>query len=386
MCENTLIDVPADVFPPAFIKYLTLANCIEDVNYDGFGFFTFANKKLVKSKVSAQLWWRSHYNKFVQRANNDFRGIYHVRRASTINQKFIDDKYSHPFLEERVVLTHNGTITEKRGHIDYDKITGLWKDEDIIDTQKFLRTLNYYKKLNKSKLDENVIKSAIDFFDGPFAMLIHNLNDPTTVWVTKGSAKSLVCATFLKGKQPIGFIINTNENELIFIRELLYDTVPGDYNVCIEDIPKEGVYKYTLGSYTLGEKLLTVTDNKATKFFNGLITPPKYASSEKQSPLVRVVNLCTTLSITFTEIMVMCEVGFHKSIFLCNEDDFTILEGVLFSIVASSSTAKQSHWGKIMESYNADRLTTYKITHLSFPYHLELLANLEKEMDVTSSE
>ena len=222
MCQLTLLDID----PKLKLGKSTIRSLMElnqqaitkfspQTNDDGFGYMTFSKApEIVKTGLSATKWWQENWNKY-QRSVRNPNGIYHVRAASNnVTTVFEDD--AHPFHHGHIILAHNGTMTESVELKDDKKLQKLLnsanpKEEPMIDSEKFCVVLSQI--VGKDKLQKDHIVLAMEYFHGPFALLIYDTKQPKKMFVVRGKDRPLHMARIFSGKregEKIGLVLNTH--------------------------------------------------------------------------------------------------------------------------------------------------------------------------------
>lgn len=177
----------------------------------------------------------------------------HVRKASLIKgQKIVSPENSHPFVGERFILAHNGTLDPK----EYK----MWSEFPTveIDTALFASFLEKNAKQNPDKLFLDLLKSTYNDFSGKFAFIITDRKTDTN-YIIRGFTASLfkydveICRKKKDGSEEVintGFVINTEKDDLqagIILFSNLLQTIYGVYvkydDARFSELEKETAFK-----------------------------------------------------------------------------------------------------------------------------------------------
>lgn len=355
MCQLAYIDFKKGYYPsPLFVKWLMTANCLEG-HTDGFGFFLESGGAIYKSKLSAVNWFtENYYDTFCKLRNTN--GIYHVRRASVkLLPPDIKDEHAHPFRLGNLVIAHNGTLELQ--NITNDPLVNkeLFSD-DLIDSQKFLIVISHYYAKNKNILTEEVIKDAISEFTGSFVFLIRDITTKN-LFIVKDELKELSVATFYKGKEVVGNIWNTRYYMLDLLSEIYLDT-HSDLECVISGIPKETIYKYTLGVLDSFERLVGIKNpvkrlkviHDPIKTNNGIPQSVHIGTGNsllltKETEDNSIVNFFQTVlkcCLTLEDIFILYELIYEKSILSITEESVEKLKKLVEKIDITDWTEKRA--------------------------------------------
>jgi hypothetical protein len=198
MCQLTL----SNLNDPKLNKYYMYCQLMVNstTNKDGYGIYT-SGKMFKSSKAFEQDENRIENTKTLF---TKYPAIGHVRIATSYNGKrIIDDKSSHPFETEKIILSHNGTLEIK-------DVTELTKYPDVtVDSQLF--TI----KLTEMYVDctfYEALKKTMDLFTGRFAFLIYDKVEHK-YYVVRGNASLHISFIKINGTN-CGFVVNTEVGAL----------------------------------------------------------------------------------------------------------------------------------------------------------------------------
>lgn len=388
MCKLTLIDVDYGVTEVNYelVKDLLVLNELSG-NPDGIGYNLFHRNDIVKTKDKARDYFRKHFGDFQR--NTSINGIYHVRKASTTyNNKNLDtivrDEFTHPFIFDNIIVSHNGTLRDRANHIDYTEMQKLWKPE-FIDSQKFAKTLATFSRESEEKIVSlDTINKAVNLFGGAFCFLIRDLKERNKIWVVRGRDRELHALVLSKGKKKVGIIINTGFMELLFITEKLLM-----YNYEYIELDKETAYTYDLQTFELTKVGKVEQDQaftrKATKEIDTRNAWEKYNSetnwySSAVSLYKNFLDLMFTNGLFLSE-MIQFSLIFHgKSLFALDEDEFKSLTAFLKYLIDNEVyKGRVKEWLELVGKLKNDaRLSVYRKTGLQFPYFLNSRGEIKK--------
>lgn len=404
MCQVTLIDIDSKTnISRAFIRPLTEINATGIVkksnqeNKDGFGYMTFTKApEIIKSVLDAEEWWEKHEDEFMQSVRNA-NGIYHVRSASITHGTTIYGADAHPHKYGDIVLVHNGTLKEtkkmendkrfdnlfpKQKRINY---SNLEVDVPMIDSEKFVRTLATI--CGEDKLNVDHIKDAVSLFTGPFVFLIYDAKQPKKIFVVRGRDKDLHKAIIKNGNEVIGMVLNTGNWELSYWASLVKTSIrvltKDRLEVDIEEVPKESIFIYELGSYDLGEKVAeiqqTVESRPAIKnvvhYHKTNVVPE---TPEHSDPVwQKVVEKSRDLGLTLKELMLISEIVLGRAIHIIGEKDMEFILKILGKLDGKTFKGRTKEWDNLRSKLNLSHLAAYKNTNIQFPYMLNSKKDLQ---------
>lgn len=178
---------------------------------DGFGFYDI-NSGITKSRLQPAVCVN-----LGELLRDKIKGtdpiISHVRLASGgWSNKIIDDKNSHPFEQETLILAHNGTLEARDPELEKEE-----RFKDKIDTEMFSILLDEKYKENKDIAKS--LHEVYSLFYGKFAFMIYSKID-NNFYLARGSSADLwFTGVYLSNKDPnkmesLGFIVNTSTEDL----------------------------------------------------------------------------------------------------------------------------------------------------------------------------
>lgn len=372
MCIITMIDTSPHILDIRDIKTITIANSLLG-NIDGFGYYLFKDK-LVKSKEEALVYWRENWDKFVKENNEDFRGIYHVRKSSVNynyakdNNHIADDK-SHPFEYNNIIVAHNGFFNFRYTHIDADK----YEKElfgNLIDSQKFAIVLS--KMCTKGKVTFENIKDALNIFGGAYALAIKGKKD-NFAWLVRGKDRTLFEMSIFDGENVVGKIINTSSFSQILIGENLLD-YGLDYD--IKELKENTAYKYNLGSYELEEVGIILQDStfiskpKSYSTHTSTHTPATHVNVERTT-YEDMLTLMYSLGLIVSDLVIISEIIFNKPFFTLDKQEF---EGFKFILEKLKNEAlhggRLQIWQEIIKERKESIYKLYTGNKIQYPYFM----------------
>jgi predicted glutamine amidotransferase len=383
MCQLTLLDISDQKLARALIRPLTELNTLGvegTANNDGFGYMTFAKAgEVFKSKDSAQEWWPENQKEFNKRHRN-INGIYHVRAASYTNKKYIEDQFSHPFNLGNIVLAHNGTLTYQKNGPDKDKLKAI--PDDLIDTQEFVFALEVLRK-NDEVLTADHINKTLKNFTGVFAFLMWDKLQPKKIFIVRDDIKTLFKMQLFNDGKPFGIIVNTKEWELEYIVNIIGSIgklLGHNLTYTIEKLTDMSIFEYKMGSYEIGEKIGTIvkptfvmgqTNNRART------TPYTW---QDDRPYLNVTEHMLKLQLTYTEILVMSEVIFNKSILVFDKDEMDEFAEILEELEKKHNHRnRMKAWANLRKKTpKIDRMDLYEKFDLEFPFFFNSKSHLKK--------
>lgn len=384
MCNITLIDTKEDIINPYYVRLITTTNSLLG-NTDGFGYYTFGNDKLVKTKDESAIYWRHHYKEFIK--EKQINGIYHVRKASTVTVNGVkeeDDNKSHPFNFGNIILAHNGFLNFRNTHVDAEKYK---KDieGDYIDSQKLAIVLS--KICENGKVTFDNIKDSLNLFGGAYCLAIKGKKD-NFAWLCRGKDRTLFQINILQNKKPVGILVNTTPLSIILIGEFLLD-FGFDYE--FSELTENTTYKYNLGSYKLEEtgKILQDSVYDAVK----VATTPiiysgyknNYASEVETSIYEDILDLMYGMGLIITDLIILSELVIGKPIFILDKDEYKAFKVFLEKLNVEAHNSRLVAWDEILKYKDGNMYKLYNNNKIQYPFLLnskdELKSFLSKIME-----
>lgn len=368
MCQLTLIDIDEEISSSFIPQMLTVTNVFEN-NVDGFGYSSFDSVDITKTNTNALDWWLDDKNSV-----KNINGIYHVRRSSYKNTES-KQFHAHPFRFNNIILVHNGTLSGIKQLKDYADVVGKYSKEDYIDSQMFTRVLA--DKVGKGKVTLGKLNEALHYFSGPFAFLIRDLNTKKKVWIVKDDKKSLFQAVITLNEKPVGIVINTLDDALFMLKVYLQSKFP-KINVVISQIPKTSVHEYKVGDYILQESVGTPVIGIAPAVRQSTYLPARSPVNTYVDLYGEFIDSVFRLELQISEILVLCEFLFEKSLFTLKETELELFSELLINIDADNNFAsRRALWSSIKSLFpKKSILNLYILTGAKFPYLLNTRAEL----------
>lgn len=397
MCQLTLLDIdPKLKLGKATIRSLmelnqqAIVKFSPQTNEDGFGYMTFAKApEIVKSGLSATKWWHENWETYQKSVRNP-NGIYHVRSASSnISTVFEDD--AHPFHHGHIILAHNGTMSESDELTDDKKLQKLFetanpKTEPMIDSEKFCTVLAYI--CGRSKLNKEHIILAMDYFHGPFALLIYDTKQPKKMFVVRGKDKPLHMAKFYSGKrngERIGLVLNTQLYELMYWSRLVKSIAKEFHNINLHIgitlLETEKIYEYNIGSYNIEKAVEEIKQTSPpTKIttvhhhHNNYAQNRTYLGSKEYSDMAErfteFYKLALDTGTGLAELMILAEYALGNALHVCTEDQLEYLREIMISLSKFDYKGRRKVWKEYLKENKIHALSGYKYSDVSFPYLL----------------
>ena len=358
MCKITIIDFP---IRESLLKSFLVLNALQD-NLDGFGYFLL-NKKTDKTEKPAVDFLVDYKFK-----TNDFRGVYHVRHASS-QVKNIVKEHSHPHFHENAVVFHNGTLTFKDWGREHDHFKKLF---DINDTD----SIQYTKILGSlGEITFEHIKESLVAFSGPFVLVQTDKRNPRKLWISRGRDRilsQLIIKDYAqdnKGK-VIGTIFNTTAFELHWLLFNIMQENP-TYGGDIEEVKENQTYTYEYGTFSL-VKVGETSQNNVVVY-----VPPRVDIGDNSNVVDKLINASRDENLANVDLIKMFEILFGISIFdIPNKE---ILKDYLkklreFSFI--NSNTKIDLWDKMLTYTSQEDL--YK--DLEYPFFINSSKVLKRKL------
>lgn len=395
MCQLTLIDFDDKRLAKFVVRPLTEINMLginATSNHDGFGYVRFtALDEIVKSKLQVNTWW-TEFNFDFRRKFRNVNGIYHVRACSSTNKNKTDDEHSHPFETENIILAHNGTLHFRHNSKDEKDLKSLM-DDDVIDSENFLKVLDYYVQndIVQPHLVADNIQEAVDQWSGSYAFLILDRRNPKSVFVVKDDDKKLHKAEFTIGKKTVGIIINTMPYELKYVGVLLCQYAEAfdmKLTFTIEELDDMNIWIYRRDTYKLNNPVMEIVKPKTATVVvydsrsGGQQSFPRQSVAGRtvnpKVPYERAASFIFALHLSYIEVIMMTEVLFGQNFFTFDADMMNLYADFLEQL-----KDKHSYKGRIKAWNNAighnKRTDIYTKTKIQFPFFLNSQKFLKKE-------
>lgn len=372
MCNITLIDTMDGIITARDVRELTMINSLLG-NVDGFGYTLFSDHKVIKTKEEATIYWRDNYNNFIE--NESYNGIYHVRKSSVttysgyvqvIDKTTVSDEKSHPFDYNDIIVAHNGFLTYRHQHLlaaKYEKdIMG-----DLIDSQKFAVVLSKHCEQGKVTFDN--IKESLNLFSGAYCLAIKGKKD-NNVWLCRGKDRTLFSMQILNNGIPVGNIVNTTTMGLYMLGEWLVDF---DYDYNVKELKENTIYTYNLNSYEVIDAGSVVQDSpydtiKVDVPTNSFKWDNKHTVNVNETIYEDIFDLMYEMGLLITDMIVLTELIFNKSILSFDDNDFLEFKVFLKRLDLEAHNSRQVLWGDLQKYKEGSIFNLYKDLH--YPYML----------------
>jgi len=314
MCNlNVLIKKRNDEIDyTAFLMSVTSSSFAD--NDDGDGVYFNSSDRIEKGENKVNI---LKHNKEV----NESSVIITHQRISTSGRTA---KYTQPFMDENIVLAHNGilTYTEVKGKSDtfvmFEKLSKLFK-ERLNDVSL---TISREKKLIKS------IQEVFGDESGSWSIIIYDkINE--TLFYFKSSTTTI---NFYSFKDMI--FITTSRNNDIFL-PLVTKRKPSEYNIVSENLYKIMFKKNKLKLYDTTEEIKGKVWNTGYNYYNSSYKDGKWndISSDNKIPITNKQSL-TLIEAEASRFSNKCKNDFNRDLFktktnLCSESDYNEFEETL---------------------------------------------------------
>jgi len=393
MCQLTMMDIdPKTKLGKATIRSLTELNSIPIIkespqaNTDGFGYMTFAKApEIVKSFDSAIEWWNKNWENYQKSVRNP-NGIYHVRSAS-YNSSKLYDRDAHPFIHNHIVVAHNGTMTESNKLKDDEKLQKIFEEDqhDFIDSEKFCIVLSQI--CGENKLTKKNIISAMEYFHGPFALLIYDTKQPTKVFVVRGKDRPLHKAEIFSDKEHkvrVGIVINSQLFELTYwakqLKMIAKEFSGLSLEIGVVPLEEEKIYEYKIGSYSLENPVATIIQSSApfvstVKHYagtNNVVNHSTISSSSLGAMEIykTIYTLSSELKLSFIEMQILSEYTLGHAMHISSTGELEYLVLILNKLKGYDYKGRVKEWEAFLKDNKIQPLMGYKTSGISFPFML----------------
>lgn len=399
MCQLTLIDIkPETKLAKATIRSLTEINSVgiikesPQANEDGFGYMTFSKAPYIsKSNKCAIDWWTENQDEF-QKTVRNANGIYHVRSASR-NIRTLHQKDAHPFNVGNVTVIHNGTLEETKELKDDKKLQKLFpvtKDDKnvvipMIDSEKYARILAHVVGDNNRLKPEDLV-NAMSYFTGSFALIVHDIKQPSKVFIARGKTKKLHQAIIYNGDEKIGLILNTGEWELFhwarIVKMIAKEYLGIKLKILVEELDEDSIYVYRIGSYKKLETCHEIKENRVIYRHvqradtipasqAGFRGPHHHHTSHTDIPAWKcVADLAMELNLSLRELMIISEITLGQCVHTLTPEKMDILLQILEELKNYDFGGRYKLWNKWLIEAEISSLYGYKVSGLDFPFML----------------
>lgn len=407
MCQLTLLDID----PKTKLGKATIRNLIElnqqaiakfspQSNEDGFGYMTFAKApEITKTGKSAGEWWHENWENYQKSVRNP-NGMYHVRAASNnVSTIFEDD--AHPFHHGHIVLAHNGTMSEDKKLENDEVLQKLFETADpkepMIDSEKFCALLANI--CGDEKLEKEHIVLAMEYFHGPFAMLIYDTKQPKKMFIVRGKDRPLHCATLYKDKrrgEKIGMVLNTHLYELMYwskmVKSISKEYLGLNLHIGIQILAEESIFEYEIGSYDVGEPVEEIKQTTQTYVYPARqinhVNHHRSSSTnfstgsynDRAQSYVDIYGLCADLEMTLSELLLLAEYINGVCLQAHTADDLENLRSVLIKLSDFDFEGRKKTWTEFLKENKVGAINVYKNCPVSFPYILMSKKLLKKNL------
>lgn len=296
----------------------------------------------------------------------------HVRQATTGAKLSIDD--THPFESSNLILAHNGTLKRK---------IYLKDDEGKMDSRIFLDELEVtYQE------DENLVLAldrAMKKFTGKFAFLIYDKKNKV-YYAARGTTANLsMSAVSTPDGTNIGYVINTDQDDLLKIAAIVWDISGYLGTPIIFGEPKKlednSVYILAKDSIVHAGKVTenyvasTTYSTRWPSVSNGTGNNNKGNGTEIFDVyLEEAINFLTVYSLSIGDINIISNLVLKKGLFeLCEEEIKILVRNILPQIRCDKKFRKSV---KAVSKGQMIPKTIYNDGGFQFPYPL-----INKEKD-----
>lgn len=428
MCQLTFIDLGSKNLNKIAATAIGLVNS-SGVNNDGVGLFQMLENKneyfLFKSEI-APINMENWGNIVAQTITRNSPVLMHVRNATAFGAKkvrIISDEKSHPFLKNRFVIAHNGTIEFR----DKDNIKP-YENSDMIDSEIFAEELE--KAYTGDKPFVDALKETADKFEGKFAFLIYNFSEQR-FYIVRGITKTLYKVQIKEeledgSEKVLGIIVNTEREDLLkglkhFIQlsntvydrkifhtepELLQGSSVFAYDkreiVRVSDITEHSPYVFPAVNKTTVNNKNQENYRWQNRFddnddFDDDVIPlpsgkPTYPTiiikgeeDEDESEVEKqLIVYMDRLGLDYSELDKICDFAFGTTIINISKSEMLFLVNkVLPTLGESNVPVKYNYWKAITKKYIGKNSSIYEKYNLNFPYMFNdtiVLQNLSNKL------
>jgi len=390
MCELILVSTGNEKMNKRLAFLLAWED--SESNKDGFGFYNPKDDKIWKTELAA----RNILNvgEAMSHMSIGTRPLMaHVRASSTYTfgayKKTNTPEFAHPFMSEKYVLCHNGTLEfrEEAKNTEY-------KGKDMIDSQAFLEVLT-----ENPKPFLEAIKETVDKFYGKFAFLIVDRKDKTQ-YIVRGKSATLHKAPIMLDGVEIGYVVNTVATDLhnaFRIYKNLYEVDGGKIELgTVEILPEDTVY---VATSKFVKKVGTVTEvarpvATAANGYHGRyypygaweddyscenITPINLTKMDKA--VADAVKFLLENNLTIGELDDLCMEIFCEPLLALDEEMIRFLtEKILPDIARQNYQKMKNRWKELLSREGKSRRLTIVDNRLQFPYLLSSTAQMKAAM------
>lgn len=396
MCQLTMIDVDTKLkISKAFIQSLLEINTLgigAMPNRDGFGYMLFSEPGVVVKSVDDAIKWFATNGSKWRTEKKDFNGIYHVRLASVVTNRTIYEADAHPHFAGKIVLTHNGTLNWQYTADGSKEIDPLFP-KDCIDSEKLVITINHY--VGDGLLTEEHINKALSHFTGAYAIMVYDSQQPGILFVIRGNDKKLHKLEIKDDTtgERVGLIINTGAWELAhwgrLVKHAMQALTTKKLSFIISEVPELKVFKYMIGTYTLGEavceaeKCTYVTQSVSSDSSHVHVHGQRYIPQSSPTPTAlvdKIIASCFTIGITYRELCILSEIIFDESFLTVDENSMIILEGILSTLTKSNFSGRKKEWDNLLKLLKVSPVVAYTQRGIEFPFFINSKKVLRKEV------
>jgi hypothetical protein len=391
-----MIDVDTKLkISKAFIQSLLEINTLgigAMPNRDGFGYMLFSEPGVVVKSVDDAIKWFATNGSNWRAEKKDFNGIYHVRLASVVTNRTVYEADAHPHFAGNIVLTHNGTLNWRFTTNGAKEIEDLFP-KDCIDSEKLVITINHY--VGDGLLTEEHINKALTHFSGAYAIMVYDTRQPGILFVVRGNDKKLHKLEIKDDTtgERVGLIINTGAWELAhwgrLVKHAMQALTTKKLSFIISEVPELKVFKYMIGTYTLGEpvcdaeKCVFVNQSVSSDTGHTHVHGQRYLPTPSSTPLAlvdKIIESCFTIGITYKELCILSEIIFDESFLTIDDNSMTILEGILSTLTKSNFSGRKKEWESLLKHLKVSAAVAYIERGIEFPFFINSKKTLKKEV------
>lgn len=385
MCQISILDIPKKI--DKYIPELVSLNAYTENNLDGTGYISLKGNITKSEELPIE---------FFQKEAVFSSGIYHVRRASLHhNKKVVSDDLAHPFVTSKgTFVFHNGTFSTKWSirntvHKDVEDM------RELMDTQKFCVILSRIQGNNE--LTTEHIKQTLEFFTGPFVLVLGNVSDPKNIYIARGKDRFLHRITFKDSEQKtVATVFNTQKLQAVLWSRFIEKVF--SYNASIEPLEENSIYKYSFGTHTLDlvDKIPETVVVQNTTYYNPnttyvykpatppapkpprVVEPVKQKESNNDSIALKLVKIARNF-LGLGEIKILCYYLFGKELLEIDDTEFQLLYNEINNIKENTFGKRIQVWNNFitLNELSEDQVVDlYIYGNIRFPYTVETKARL----------
>jgi len=169
---------------------------------------------------------------------------------------------------------------------------------------------------------------------------------------------------------PVGNIVNTTTMGLYMLGEWLVDF---DYDYTVKELKENTIYTYNLNSYEVIEAGSVVQDSpydtiKVDVPTNSYKWDNKHTVNINETIYEDIFDLMYEMGLLITDMIVLAELIFNKSILCFDDNDFLEFKVFLKRLDLEAHNSRQVLWGDLQKYKDGSVFNLYKDLH--YPYML----------------